>query len=229
MLTNERLEVFNDEEFGKIRTLLIDEKPYFCASDVAKALGYSNPNKAVNDHCRAIVKRPIKISGKMQDINFIPEEDIALLISRNRKLSSIQKNKIIEELKNNGVISKSYIPVISRKEIEFGEKIEKILEIAFNKVKDYVDENNANIITELIRQYPVLNYKIDFYLPFFHIGIEYDEKEHKYKTEDDDKRQKDIEQYFDNNNSYINFIRVKEGNENQFIGEFIGNLMTFSL
>lgn len=163
MLKNEKLEVFKDEEFGKIRTLLIDEKPYFCASDVAKALGYSNPNKAVNDHCRAIVKRPIKISGKMQDINFIPEEDIALLISRNRKLSSIQKNKIIEELKNNGVISKSYIPVISRKEIEFGEKIEKILEIAFNKVKDYVDENNANIITELIRQYPVLNYKIDFF------------------------------------------------------------------
>ena len=27
----------------------------------------------------------------------------------------------------------------------------------------------------------------------------------------------------------INYIRVKEGKENQFIGEFIGNLMNFSL
>lgn len=90
MLKNEKLEVFNDEEFGKIRTLLIDKKPYFCASDVAKALGYSNPNKAVNDHCRAITKCDTPISGKIQAINFIPEGDVYRLIMKS-KLPSAEK------------------------------------------------------------------------------------------------------------------------------------------
>ena len=45
----------------------------FCGSDIAKALGYTNPNKAINDHCRAITKRSTPISGKVQSINFIPE------------------------------------------------------------------------------------------------------------------------------------------------------------
>ena len=40
---------------------------------------------------------------------------------------------------------------------------------------------------------------------------------------------KEIEKYFEDNDSSINIIRVKEGKENQFNGEFIGNLMNFSL
>lgn len=82
--------IFSKDEFGDIRTLVIGEKPYFCASDVAKALGYSNPNKAVNDHCRAITKRSTPISGKIQEINFIPEGDVYRLIMKS-KLSTAEK------------------------------------------------------------------------------------------------------------------------------------------
>ena len=45
------LQIFKNDEFGEVRTTIIDGKPYFCGSDVAKALGYSNPKKAVTDHC----------------------------------------------------------------------------------------------------------------------------------------------------------------------------------
>ena len=31
------LEIFKNKEFGAIRTILVDEKPYFCGTDVAKA------------------------------------------------------------------------------------------------------------------------------------------------------------------------------------------------
>ena len=41
---------FTNEQFGKIRTTLIDGEPWFISRDVAIALGYSNPNKAVKDH-----------------------------------------------------------------------------------------------------------------------------------------------------------------------------------
>ena len=50
------LQIFSNPEFGKIRTIQQGEKTLFCASDIARSLGYSNPNKAVNDHCRAITK-----------------------------------------------------------------------------------------------------------------------------------------------------------------------------
>lgn len=75
---------FNNPDFGEVRTLEENGKVLFCASDVAKALGYNNPNKAVNDHCRAITKRSTPISGKMQDINFIPEGDVYRLIVRSK-------------------------------------------------------------------------------------------------------------------------------------------------
>lgn len=75
-----KIEIFKNEQFGEVRTILEGEKVLFCAADVAKALGYTNPNKAVNDHCRAITKRSTPISGKVQSINFIPEGDVYRLI-----------------------------------------------------------------------------------------------------------------------------------------------------
>ena len=51
------LKVFNSVEFGEIRTIEIDGKPYFVGTDVAKALGYSNPRKAILDHCKGVTKR----------------------------------------------------------------------------------------------------------------------------------------------------------------------------
>ena len=74
------LQIFSNPEFGEVRTADIDGKTYLCGTDVAKALGYTNANKAVNDHCRAITKRSTPISGKMQEINFISEGDVYRLI-----------------------------------------------------------------------------------------------------------------------------------------------------
>lgn len=44
------LQIFNSEEFGEIRTVTIDNKPWFVGKDVALALGYSNASKAVSTH-----------------------------------------------------------------------------------------------------------------------------------------------------------------------------------
>lgn len=84
------LKIFQNDTFGQVRTIDDNGKILFCGSDVAKALGYANPNKAINDHCRAITKRGTPISGKMQEINFIPEGDLYRLIT-NSKLSTAEK------------------------------------------------------------------------------------------------------------------------------------------
>lgn len=76
------LQIFNNDEFGQIRTIEIDGKPYFSAKDVAEALGYSNPRKAILDHCKGVTKRDTLTAGGQQAVNFIPEGDIYRLIVR---------------------------------------------------------------------------------------------------------------------------------------------------
>lgn len=44
------IQVFENQEFGKVRTVEIDGKPYLAGKDVAEALGYANPQKAIRDH-----------------------------------------------------------------------------------------------------------------------------------------------------------------------------------
>lgn len=44
------LEIFKNEEFGEIRTLLINNEPWFVSKDVAFVLGYSNPRDAISKH-----------------------------------------------------------------------------------------------------------------------------------------------------------------------------------
>ena len=44
------LQVFQNPDFGSIRTLMVDDEPWFVGKDVATALGYAEPHKAVRQH-----------------------------------------------------------------------------------------------------------------------------------------------------------------------------------
>ena len=66
------LKIFQSSEFGEIRTFKeADGSVTFCGSDVAKSLGYSNPSKAIIDHCKGITKRETLTAGGLQLLNFI--------------------------------------------------------------------------------------------------------------------------------------------------------------
>ena len=45
-----KIEVFKNEQFGEVRTILIGGEPWFAGKDVALVLRYSNPQKAIRDH-----------------------------------------------------------------------------------------------------------------------------------------------------------------------------------
>lgn len=51
--------VFEHEQFGSIRVVIIDGKPWFVGKDIAKALGYKNPRDALAKHVDAEDKRVI--------------------------------------------------------------------------------------------------------------------------------------------------------------------------
>lgn len=79
-----KIQIFNNPDFGEIRTMVDDAgKPLFCGKDVAVALGYSNPSKALSDHCKGGVTNRYPIVdalGRTQEAVFISEGDIYRLI-----------------------------------------------------------------------------------------------------------------------------------------------------
>ena len=44
------LQVFNNAEFGSVRSIMVNDEPYFVGKDVAEILGYANASKAIADH-----------------------------------------------------------------------------------------------------------------------------------------------------------------------------------
>lgn len=68
----QELEIFKNEEFGEIRTLMIDGEPWFVGKDVAKALNYVNTRDALAAHVLEEDKNTVAISdGKRGNPNQI--------------------------------------------------------------------------------------------------------------------------------------------------------------
>ena len=105
------LQIFNSGEFGEIRTIEIDGKPYFVGTDVAKALGYSNPRKAILDHCKGVTKRDTPTSSGIQSMSYINEGDLYRLIMKS-KLPSAEKfeswvvNEVLPTIRKTGSYQK---------------------------------------------------------------------------------------------------------------------------
>lgn len=57
------LQIFNNPEFGEIRTISENGAVLFCGSDVARALGYSNTRDALAKHCKGVAKRDTPTGG----------------------------------------------------------------------------------------------------------------------------------------------------------------------
>lgn len=55
------LQVFKNQEFGSVRTLTINDEPWFVGKDVAEILGYSNPRDAISKHVDSEDKNSVAI------------------------------------------------------------------------------------------------------------------------------------------------------------------------
>ena len=76
------IQVFNNEQFGYIRTTGTADEPLFCAADICRALGYTNGPKAIKDHCDEgdITKRYTPTSSGEQNMTFVTESGLYSLI-----------------------------------------------------------------------------------------------------------------------------------------------------
>lgn len=87
------IEIFKNDAFGEIRVIEIDGKPYFCAMDITRALGYKNGRDALVKHCKSdgVAKRDIidKLN-RNQSYSFVNERNLYALIMHS-KLENAEK------------------------------------------------------------------------------------------------------------------------------------------
>lgn len=130
------LQIFSNEEFGEVRMTEIDGKPYFVATDVATALGYINPRKAVNDHCKGVTKRDTPTSSGVQQMSYINEGDLYRLIMKS-KLPSAEKfeswvmDEVLPSIRKTGSYSKplttsEQIRLLAQGNTELTERVDKV-------------------------------------------------------------------------------------------------------
>ena len=91
----EGIEIFSNQEFGEIRTVVIDGEPWFVGKDVALALGYEKPRNAIATHVDVEDKKGAPIQGSpggTQEMIVINESGMYALIFGS-KLESAKRFK----------------------------------------------------------------------------------------------------------------------------------------
>lgn len=84
------LKIFESEEFGQVRTVTINNAPYFCMADICKSLDLNNVSQAKErlNQDGVCTNEVIDSLGRKQQANFINESNMYKLIFQSRKESA---------------------------------------------------------------------------------------------------------------------------------------------
>ena len=151
-----KLQIFNNPDFGEVRTLEENGKVLFCGSDVAKALGYAVPRKALFDHCKGVLKRNIPTSGGIQEMSFIPESDLYRLVFSS-KLPNAERftdwvtEEVLPSIRKNG----GYIA--GQEQMSPEELMARALDVAHNIIRR-LETENANLTVKNAIMAPKADY-----------------------------------------------------------------------
>lgn len=157
------------------------------------------------------------VGGANKTIKFIPISLAkAEIINTKEVINNCEALELLCEIDS---LTKETTAILKRdrKEIKFGELLEKVTGVSWRK------------------QVNVLGYRLDF---VFHdyIIVEYDEKYHERQVEKDNKRMEEILKYatdksieYYNENTTPVFIRVKEGEEGEGINKIIETMLEFDI
>lgn len=135
-----KLMKFENKQFGEIRMVEIENKPYFIASDVAKSLGYKNSREAVKQHCRWVAKHDIphpQSKNKTLQVNIIPEGDMYRLIT-NSELENAERfekwvfDEVLPQIRKTG----TYMTELKGQEKMFQLMRNEINEMVSLKIKE---------------------------------------------------------------------------------------------
>lgn len=119
---NNKVQIFSNNHFGSIRTIMVNNEPYFVGKDVALALGYSNPRKALLTH--------VDSEDKMDGVTIrdsMGREQKPIIINESGLYSLIMSSKLSSAKQFKRWVTSEVLPSI-RKTGSYGEiDIQKII------------------------------------------------------------------------------------------------------
>ena len=136
------VQIFNNPEFGDIRTLTVNGEPWFCGRDVAIALGYKKPETSIRDRVREkdTEKFGTPTSGGTQDFLYINESGLYRLIFGSR-LESAERfqdwvfDEVLPSIRKTGsytaqlpTTTAGQIQLLAKGHVELEKKIEAVKE-----------------------------------------------------------------------------------------------------
>lgn len=139
------LQIFNNEEFGEIRTAVINDEPMFCLADVCKALEISNPSKVAQ---RLDEDERTKLElGRQGETNFITESGLYAVILRSDKPNAKKFRKwvtseVLPSIRKTGSYN---VPKSTSGQIQLLAQGYTELEEAVNSIKEDVTELKDNV------------------------------------------------------------------------------------
>ena len=131
------IQIFNNPEFGEIRTVLVDDEPWFVGNDVAKTLGYRDLYSALRHNVDNEDKRlcPVSSTSGTQETTIINESGLYSLIF-NSKLENAKvfkhwvTSEVLPSIRKNG----GYI--VGQENLSDDELLAKALMVAQNKISE---------------------------------------------------------------------------------------------
>lgn len=162
------VQIFDNQQFGKIRTVTIEGKIYFVASEIAIALGYKNLNDAIKRHCRWVVKYDLphpQSPTKTIEVNIIPEGDLYRLVAHSKLPSAEQFecwifDEVLPTIRQTGSYGRTRLPQNPMELLELHyqalkqttEQVEMLkLEIAQLKEPQFVTESEMGMIRRVVK------------------------------------------------------------------------------
>lgn len=108
---SKELQIFNNPEFGEVRTTVIDGEPWLIGKDVAAALGYSNASKAVMMHVDSEDKRKEMLEADSQNGNVVTA---TMLINESGLYSLVLSSKLPTAKKFKRWVTSEVLPAIRK-------------------------------------------------------------------------------------------------------------------
>lgn len=139
------LQIFNNEEFGEVRTAVVNDEPMFCLIDICKALEMSNPTMVAQ---RLDDDERTKLDlGRQGETNFITESGLYAVILRSDKPNAKKFRKwvtseVLPSIRKTGGYE---IPKPTSGQIQLLAQGYKELEEAVNSIKEDVTELKDNV------------------------------------------------------------------------------------
>lgn len=140
------LQVFNNEEFGEVRTVVRDNEPLFCLADICKALEIKNATD-VSKRLDSDELTRLNLGGQSGETNFVSESGLYAVILRSDKPKAKEFRKwvtseVLPSIRKNG----GYIA--GQETLSDDELLSKALLVAHNKIAErdkIIEQKQARI------------------------------------------------------------------------------------